>query len=97
MVQIGIIILLIFFIVLGITNLMAFKIAGKNKRKRIWAGIIVLLLTPLVFFITYASVSPFDPGGFATGMLMVFFSFLFVLNGTIIIVIGIFTQRSRNI
>ncbi|WP_409303927.1 hypothetical protein [Peribacillus sp. SCS-155] len=64
--------------------------------RRIWAGVIILLLTPLVFFLTGVSVSPFDPGGFGTGMLMVAYSFFFAVNGIIIIIIGIFTKKSLN-
>jgi hypothetical protein len=91
-----IIFLLIILLVLGITNFIAFKVSGKNRKKRIWAGLIILLLTPLVFFVTGISVSPFDPSGFGTGMLMVSYSFLFAINGIIIIIIGIFTKRSLN-
>ncbi|MBD8034889.1 hypothetical protein [Solibacillus merdavium] len=87
---------LIIVIALCLTNLIAFKISGKNKKKRIWAGIIVLLLTPLVFFLTGISLSPFDPGGFGTGMMMVLYSFLFAVNGIIIIIIGLFTKKSLN-
>jgi hypothetical protein len=94
--KIEIIFLLIIVIALCLTNFIAFKISGKNKKKRIWAGIIILLLTPLVFFVTGISISPFDPGGFGTGMLMVSYSFLFALNGIIVIIIGMFTQKSLN-
>ncbi|OMC89027.1 hypothetical protein BK128_03590 [Viridibacillus sp. FSL H7-0596] len=91
-----VIFLLIIVIALCLSNFIAFKISGKNKKKRIWAGIIILLLTPLVFFITGISVSPFDPGGFGTGILMVSYSFLFAVNGIIIIIIGLFTKKSLN-
>lgn len=96
MVRIEVLFLLVFSIALCLTNFIAFKISGKNKRKRIWAGLIILLLTPVVFGVTGISVSPFDPGGFGTGMFMVLFSFLFALNGIIIIIIGMFTPRSVN-
>lgn len=75
MIYIEVIFLLMIVIALGLTNLIAFKISGKNKKKRIWAGLIILLLTPLVFIVTGISISPFDPGGFGTGMLMVSYSF----------------------
>ncbi|MEK3886617.1 hypothetical protein [Bacillus sp. FSL K6-3431] len=67
-------------------------ITGKNRKKRIWVGLIILLLTPLVFFFTGISVSPFDLGGFGTGMLMVSYSFLFAINRIVIIIIGVITK-----
>ncbi|MER1956793.1 MAG: hypothetical protein ABS942_05395 [Solibacillus sp.] len=94
MVLIEVILVLIIVIALCLTNLIAFKISGKNKKKRIWAGIIVLLLSPLVLFLTGISLSPFDPGGFGTGMWMLIYSFLFAVNGIIIIIIGLFTKKS---
>lgn len=94
MVLIEVILVLIIVIALCLTNLIAFKISGKNKKKRMWAGIIVLLLSPLVLFLTGISLSPFDPGGFGTGMWMLIYSFLFAVNGIIIIIIGLFTKKS---
>jgi len=85
--------LLIIILALWITNFLAFKISGRNKTKRIWAGVIILLLSPGVFFLTGISVSPFDPGGFGTGLLMVSYSSLFAVNGLIFIIIGLFTPK----
>lgn len=87
--------LLIIIIALWITNFIAFKISGRNKTKRIWSGVITLLLSPVIFFVTGISVSPFDPGGFGTGLLMVSYSLLFAVNGLTIIIIGLFTPKSK--
>ncbi|MGN7478774.1 hypothetical protein ACTHOQ_13050 [Solibacillus silvestris] len=94
MVEIEVILVLIIVIALCLTNLIAFKISGKNKKKRIWAGIIILLLSPLVLFLTGIILSPFDPGGFGTGMWMLIYSVLFAVNGIIIIITGLFTKKS---
>jgi hypothetical protein len=41
---------------------------------------------------TLFTVGSFDPGGFATGMITVFYTFLFVINGLTIVIIGLFTK-----
>ncbi len=63
---------------------------SKNKKKRIWSGVICILLTPAVFFLTGLSVSPFDPYGFGTGIIMMIYGAFFALNGIGIIVTGLF-------
>ncbi|WP_155894960.1 hypothetical protein [Bacillus sp. 123MFChir2] len=91
---------LFIFIIIGIlsiTNFIVFKIAERNKKKRIWSGIIVVLLTPIIFFSTGFVVSFFDPAGWGTAMLMISYSLLFAINGIMIIVIGLFTKRETDI
>lgn len=92
-ISIAIIILLIVIFLLGVTNFIVFKVSGRNRNKRILSGVLVLLLlTPIVFFSTYAVINPFDSGGFGTGIFTVLNSFLFFVNGLIIIIIGVFTK-----
>ncbi|WP_042351422.1 hypothetical protein [Bacillus massiliigorillae] len=83
---------LIILVLLGITNVLVFKISGDSKRKRIWSGIVVMLLSPIVFFVTFSSVIPFDSGGFGAAMIAMMYSFLFFINGIIVVLIGLFTR-----
>ncbi len=69
---------------------MVVKVTGDNKKKRILAGVIVFLLAPVVFAVTLFTVGQFDEGGFATGLITVIYTTSFVVNGMIIIVIGLF-------
>lgn len=85
----------IILLILGLTNFIAFKVAGRNKKKRILSGIIVILITPLVFKISLDAISSFDPGGFATGAITLIYSCLFFMNGIIIICIGIATSNTN--
>jgi protein-S-isoprenylcysteine O-methyltransferase Ste14 len=87
-----IIFLLIILFALGITNFVAFKVSRRNRKRRIWSGIIVLLITPIIFFISAVSISPFDPNGFGTGIISGLYAFSFLLNGIIILIIGLFTK-----
>ncbi|MCR8850342.1 hypothetical protein NQ095_18145 [Rossellomorea sp. SC111] len=82
----------IFMTILAVTNIMVIKISGKNKKKRIWSGVACLLLTPVVIILTGLSVSPFDPYGFGTGMLMMIYGAFFALNGVGVIVTGLFLE-----
>ncbi|MGG3912921.1 hypothetical protein [Rossellomorea vietnamensis] len=93
----GVLFLLVVIImtILALTNIMVIKISGKNKKKRIWSGIICILLTPVVFFLTGLSVSPFDPYGFGTGMLMMIYGAFFALNGVGVIVTGLFLESGN--
>ncbi|NQD67389.1 hypothetical protein HP456_15850 [Bacillus haikouensis] len=79
--------------VLGISNFIVFKVSGKNKKKRILSGAVCILLTPVIFFITAVSISPFDPYGFGTGIISVLYSALFFINGIVILIIGLITKR----
>jgi hypothetical protein len=64
---------------LALTDFTIMKVAGQDKKKSIWAGGICLLLTPVVFILTGLSVSPFDPSGFGTGMVMMIYGTFFTL------------------
>ena len=90
----GVLILLFMIImtVLALTDYTIMKVTGQDKKKRIWAGVICLLLTPVVFILTGLSVSPFDPSGFGTGMVMMIYGTFFALNAIGIIGVGLFTE-----
>ncbi|MCQ6268677.1 hypothetical protein M1K46_24185 [Fictibacillus sp. WQ 8-8] len=85
----------IILLILGLTNLIAFKVAGRNKKRRIISGVIVILITPLIFKISLDVIGSFDPGGFATGAITLIYSTLFFINGIIIILIGITTNSAK--
>lgn len=80
---------------LGITNYFVFKFSKKNKNRRIGSGIVLILITPLVFFVTMAIVSQVDSGGFGIGLFSVLNTFLFFVNGIAIIIIGLFTSKTN--
>ena len=86
--------LLVIIMVLWLTNHLAFKFAGKNKTRRILSGLAVVLFAPVIYYLTFAAVGPFDPGGFGTAMVSLFYGFLFFLNGIVIITIGLFTKNA---
>lgn len=66
-------------------NYYAFKKSAGSIKRRLWAGVIFLVLTPLIFFGTAIFVSIFDEGGWGAGILAVFFTALYILNGIIIL------------
>jgi hypothetical protein len=66
-------------------NYFAFKKSAGSIKRRLWAGVLFLLLTPLIFFGTGIFVSIFDESGWGAGILMVIFSALYIMNGIIIL------------
>lgn len=89
--------LLIIVFVLGISNFIALRVSGNSRKKRIWSGVIFLILTPIIFFITAISISPFDPYGFGTGIISGLYAILFFINGIIVIFIGLLTKSKSTI
>jgi len=85
----------IIFLILGLTNFIAFKVAGRDKKRRIISGVIVILITPLIFKISLDVIGSFDPVGFATAAITLIYSTLFFINGIIIIFIGITTSSTK--
>lgn len=87
---------ILFFLIIGLvlwlTNHVVFKFAGNNKKRRILSGLAVMLLAPVIYYLTFAAVAPFDPGGFGTVIVSLLYGILFFLNGLVWIAIGIFTK-----
>lgn len=87
---------ILFFLIIGLvlwlTNYLVCKYAGKNKKRRILSGLAVMLLAPVIYYLTFAAVAPFDPGGFGTAIVSLVYGVLFFLNGLVLIAIGIFTK-----
>ncbi|WP_416144351.1 hypothetical protein [Planococcus koreensis] len=61
---------ILFFLIIGLvlwlTNHLVFKFAGNNKKRRILSGLSVMIFAPVIYYLTFAAVAPFEPGGFGT-------------------------------
>jgi hypothetical protein len=87
---IGMSLTLIMEIVLfGLFNYFTIKYSKGVVKKRIWGGVLFLLLTPVIFFGTLMFVSIWDEGGWGAGMLAVIFTALYILNGIIMLLSSI--------
>ena len=82
-------------VTLVLINFIVFTFTRKSKKRRIWSGLVVILLTPIVFFVTMEILSPFDPGGFGAAFISILNTFLFFVNGIVIIIIGLFTRSIK--
>ena len=91
----GYLLLIGIILTLVLTNFIVFKFSRQNKNRRIWSGVVLILITPIVFFVTMGILSPFDPGGFGTGLYSVLNTFLFFVNGITVIIIGLFTRSIK--
>ncbi|MGV3466788.1 MAG: hypothetical protein ACO1OT_16050 [Heyndrickxia sp.] len=89
--------LLILASVLVMANFLTFKFSGTNRKRRIWSGVIFLILTPMIFYITALTINPFDPYGFGTGVFSVLYAFSFLVNGLILIFLGFLTKGNNAI
>jgi hypothetical protein len=87
--------IVIIILTLGISNFIAFKVSGGNGKKKVISGVLFILLSPIVFFITAISVSPFDPYGFGTGMISGIYAVLFFINGIVILMNGLITKTNQ--
>ncbi|MEG9295169.1 hypothetical protein V6B33_01800 [Mangrovibacillus sp. Mu-81] len=87
--------ILIVILALGISNFVAFKVSGGNGKKKVISGVLFILLSPIVFFITAISISPFDPYGFGTGIISGIYAVLFLINGVVILMIGLITKTDQ--
>ena len=84
--------LLVIIFVIWLTNHLVFKYAGKNKKRRILSGLAVMLLAPVIYYLTFGSIAPFDLGGFGTAIVSLLYGIFFFLNGLVLIAIGILTK-----
>nr|WP_249709515.1 hypothetical protein [Bacillus cereus] len=81
---------------LSIINFLAISLSGHNFKKRIIAGFIFLLITPIVFLATVAFASIFDKAGFGAGGLAFIVAIVYILNGIVILLSSLFFLK-RNI
>ncbi|PLR95097.1 hypothetical protein [Bacillus sp. T33-2] len=85
---------LLLTIVLGIAvftviNYFTFKYSQGNLKRRLGAGIVFLLITPLIFFGTLFFVLIFDESGWGAGIMAVIFSGVYIVNGIIVLISSI--------
>ncbi|CAM3827330.1 hypothetical protein [Mesobacillus thioparans] len=73
----------------GTANYFAVKHSAGNVKKRLIAGILFLLLTPVIFFSTLFFSFTWDDSGWGAGILAVIFTGLYLLNGLIILLSSI--------
>lgn len=82
----GMILTLLMNIVLfGVANYLAVKHSSKNIKRRIIAGAVFLLSSPLIFFSTLYFGITWDDTGWGAGILAVIFTGLYILNGLIML------------
>ncbi|HDR7801560.1 TPA: hypothetical protein QCY03_005442 [Bacillus tropicus] len=84
---------IIFIFVLAlfsIINFLAISLSGHNFKRRIIAGFIFLLITPIVFFATVAFASIFDKAGFGAGGLAFIAAIIYISNGIVILLSSLF-------
>ena len=91
----GYLLLIAIILILVLINYIVIKFSRQNKKRRIWSGVVLILIIPIVFFVTMGILSPFDPGGFGTALISLLNSFLFFVNGITIIIIGLFTRSIK--
>lgn len=88
--------LILEIITFGLLNYYSIKHSNGSVKRRIWAGIIFLLFTPLIFFSTLFFVSIWDEGGWGAGILAVLFTGLFIVNGLIMLLSSIHIHLRKN-
>ncbi|MGM1450959.1 hypothetical protein [Bacillus cereus group sp. BceL307] len=87
-------IIFIFVIVMfSILNFLAISLSQHNFKRRIVAGFISSLLTPLVFLTTTAFASIFDKAGFGAGTLAFIVAIVYISNGIVILLSSLFSLK----
>ncbi|MGE1125980.1 hypothetical protein [Bacillus wiedmannii] len=74
----------------SIINFLTISLSGHNFKRRIVAGFIFLLITPIVFFATVAFATIFDKAGFGAGGLAFIVAIIYILNGIVILFSSLF-------
>ncbi|HDR4439685.1 hypothetical protein BK742_00215 [Bacillus thuringiensis serovar pingluonsis] len=91
------IILLFVIAMFSILNFLAFSLSGHNFKRRIVAGFIFLLLTPIIFLTTSAFTSIFNKASFGAVNLTVSIVNVYFLNGIVILLSASFIHKKQNI
>ncbi|ONG98390.1 hypothetical protein [Bacillus cereus] len=91
------IILLFVIAMFSILNFLAFSLSGHNFKRRIVAGFIFLLLTPIIFLTTSAFTSIFNKASFGAVNLTVSIVNVYFLNGIVILLSASFIHKKKNI
>ncbi|WP_226675157.1 hypothetical protein [Mesobacillus jeotgali] len=88
--SVGMILTLLMNIALfGLANYFAVKHSARNIKRRLIAGMIFLLSTPIIFFSTLYLVFTWDDTGWGAGILTVIYTGLYILNGLILLLSSI--------
>ncbi|EOG8708057.1 TPA: hypothetical protein ACGW5B_003199 [Bacillus paranthracis] len=91
-------IIFIFVIVMfSILNFLAISLSQHNFKRRIVAGFILLLLTPIIFLTTSAFISIFNKASFGAVNLTVSIVNVYILNGIVILLSTSFIHKKQNI
>ncbi|HHT7240125.1 MULTISPECIES: hypothetical protein [Bacillus] len=83
-------IFLIVIIMFSVINFLAISLSQHSFKRRIVAGFVFLLLTPIVFLTTTAFASIFNKGGFSLGALAFIIAGIYILNGIAILLSSTF-------
>ncbi|KXY35376.1 hypothetical protein EXW28_14375 [Bacillus mycoides] len=84
-------IIFIFVLVMfSLINFLAISLSRHSFKRRIVAGFIFLLLTPIIFLTTAAFASIFDKAGFGAGGLAFIVAIIYILNGIVILLSSLF-------
>ncbi|HDR7706443.1 hypothetical protein IBT50_15445 [Bacillus sp. S70] len=87
-------IVLLFAIALfSILNFLAISLSGHSFKKRIVAGFIFLLLTPIIFLTIATFASIFDKAGFGAGTLAFMIASVYILNGIVLLLSSLFILK----
>ncbi|EJV71864.1 hypothetical protein BWGOE4_28120 [Bacillus mycoides] len=89
--------LLFSFVMFGVLNFLAISLSQNNFKRRIVAGFLFLLLTPIIFLTTTAFASIFDKGGFGTANLAFIITDAYIVNGIFILLSASFILKKHNI
>jgi hypothetical protein len=73
----------------GTGNYIALKLSQGNIKKRLLAGVLFLLCTPIIFFSTLYLGFTWDDTGWGAGTLAVIFTGLYILNGLVMLLSSI--------
>ncbi|PGU39409.1 hypothetical protein [Bacillus cereus] len=91
------IILLVIFVMFSIINFLAISLSQHSFKRRIVAGFLFLLLTPIIFLTTTALTSISDNAGFGAINLSSSIVNLYILNGIVILLSASFILKKQNI
>ncbi|MGE6539145.1 hypothetical protein [Bacillus luti] len=91
------IILLFSLVMFGILNFLAISLSQNNFKRRIVAGFLFLLLTPIIFLTSTAFTSIFDKDGFGVANLTFVIVNVYIVNGIVILLSASFNLKKHKL
>ncbi|MCU5463048.1 hypothetical protein [Bacillus cereus] len=91
------IILFVVLVMFSIINFLAISLSQHSFKRRVLAGFIFLLLTPIIFLTTTALTSIFDKTGFGAINLTSSIVNVYILNGIVILLSASLILKKQNI